>query len=30
MGDLDAMRGWTPAIRAAGHPTPAPTRSAAA
>jgi antitoxin HicB len=27
---LDAMRGWTPAMRAEGHPIPAPTRSAAA
>ncbi|HZD52546.1 MAG TPA: type II toxin-antitoxin system HicB family antitoxin [Woeseiaceae bacterium] len=27
---LDAMRGWTLAMRAEGHPIPAPTRSAAA
>ena len=27
---LDAMRGWTQAMRAEGHPIPAPTRSAAA
>jgi antitoxin HicB len=24
---LDAMRGWTPATRAEGHPIPAPSRS---
>jgi len=30
MGGIDAMRGWTPAMRAGGHPIPAPTRSAAA
>ena len=27
---LDAMRGWIEAMRAEGHPIPAPTRSAAA
>jgi predicted RNase H-like HicB family nuclease len=27
---IDAMRGWTPVMRAEGHPIPAPTRSAAA
>jgi antitoxin HicB len=27
---VDAMRGWTPAMRAEGHPIHAPTRSAAA
>jgi predicted RNase H-like HicB family nuclease len=27
---VDAMRGWTLAMRAEGHPIPAPTRSAAA
>ncbi|HXV24386.1 MAG TPA: type II toxin-antitoxin system HicB family antitoxin [Alphaproteobacteria bacterium] len=26
MGGLDAMRGWTPAMRAEGHPIPAPLR----
>jgi hypothetical protein len=26
---LDAMRGWTLAMRAEGHPIPAPTRSQA-
>jgi predicted RNase H-like HicB family nuclease len=30
MGGLDAMRGWIEAMRAEGHPIPAPTRSAAA
>jgi antitoxin HicB len=24
MGGVDAMRGWTPAMRAEGHPIPAP------
>ena len=27
---VDAMRGWIEAMRAEGHPIPAPTRSAAA
>ena len=27
---IDAMRGWIEAMRAEGHPIPAPTRSAAA
>ena len=27
---VDAMRGWTPAMHAEGHPIPAPTHSAAA
>jgi predicted RNase H-like HicB family nuclease len=27
---LGALRGWTPAMRAEGHPIPASTRSAAA
>jgi antitoxin HicB len=27
---VDAMRGWTPAMRAEGHPIHPPTRSAAA
>jgi antitoxin HicB len=27
---VDAMRGWIAAMRAEGHPIPAPTRSAAA
>jgi antitoxin HicB len=27
---IDAMRGWTPAMRAEGHPLPAPTRPTAA
>ena len=27
---IDAMRGWIDAMRAEGHPIPAPTRSAAA
>jgi predicted RNase H-like HicB family nuclease len=27
---IDAMRGWIKAMRAEGHPVPAPTRSAAA
>ena len=27
---IDAMRGWIEAMRAEGHPLPAPTRSAAA
>jgi antitoxin HicB len=30
MGGIDAMRGWIDAIRAEGHPIPAPARSAAA
>ena len=29
-GGLDAMRGWTPAMRAEEHPIPAPIRAAAA
>jgi predicted RNase H-like HicB family nuclease len=30
MGGIEAMRGWLEAMRAEGHPIPAPTRSAAA
>jgi antitoxin HicB len=30
MGGLDAMPGWTLAMRAEGNPIPAPTRSVAA